>query len=411
MADDKGGEDSKAKDWDRELSRHIAFLDQWRTELAPIDAKIALAIQSATSLAQTGLRSGYILNGGALIALPAFIEIFGKFEPNNTRAYTFSAIFFVLGLITCVIANFLGYKSVNTAAEAQEHARAWTELNLREQYYPSTDRMSTAKSVKLSKDTSDQLFGRAGAQSSSATRFFIGSLVLFTIGVGYVLLTWVGIDIDRVRNMIYLDSIIKLLEVLAWPTAAVVIVWILRYPILTFLGRWRRSDGWGDGGTEPTPKGQEGPVGPSAEEQLAKAEADPLPAVRALVEILRRQLDDAESKLSIDRETALLRALARSNLREHFERTYRIIWGSQIRALQALNSVIKSDQGFLKQFYQSAADRYPTVYETYSFEDWLRFLEGQALVRRDGEMAEITIEGQTFLTYLVEMRMPFDKIR
>ena len=63
MADENGNDDGgkKAKDWERDVSWRNAFLYQWRTELAPIDAKIALASQSATNLALTGLRSGYLV--------------------------------------------------------------------------------------------------------------------------------------------------------------------------------------------------------------------------------------------------------------------------------------------------------------------------------------------------------------
>ncbi len=114
--------------------------------------------------------------------------------------------------------------------------------------------------------------------------------------------------------------------------------------------------------------------------------------------------------LDIDRETALFRALARSNLREHFERSHRIIWGSQIRALQELNSVPTANVNFLKPFYDTAANAEPNVYEKYSFDDWLRFLEGQVLLIRKGDMVEITMEGQEFLKYLVDMRLTTVKV-
>jgi hypothetical protein len=87
---DNGGKE--ARNWERQLSWRNAFLDQWRTELAPVDAQIALATESTTSLALTGLRSGYLLNAGALIALPAFIEIFKKLESGDIDLFVFAAI-------------------------------------------------------------------------------------------------------------------------------------------------------------------------------------------------------------------------------------------------------------------------------------------------------------------------------
>ncbi len=127
MVDENGNDNGgkEARNWERQLSWRNAFLDQWRTELAPVDAQIALATESATSLALTGLRSGYLLNGGALIALPAFIEIFKKLESGDTDLFVFAAIAFVLGLITCTVANFLGYKCVSTATLAHQENRNW----------------------------------------------------------------------------------------------------------------------------------------------------------------------------------------------------------------------------------------------------------------------------------------------
>ena len=99
MADETGNDNGgkEAKDWDRQLAFRNAFLDQWRTELAPVDAMIELATESATSLALTGLRSVYLLNGGALIALPAFIEIFNKLNPGDTDLFSFCGYPFHFG--------------------------------------------------------------------------------------------------------------------------------------------------------------------------------------------------------------------------------------------------------------------------------------------------------------------------
>ena len=175
MANENGNDNGgkEARNWERQLSRHNVFLDQWRTELAPVDAQIALATESATSLALTGLRSGYLLNGGALIALPAFIGIFKKLESGDTDLFVFAAIPFALGLITCTVANFLGYKCVSTATLAHQEYRNWSALQVREQYFPSEDTISTAKTIKLSQVKSDDLFRKARKGVIAAQIFFI----------------------------------------------------------------------------------------------------------------------------------------------------------------------------------------------------------------------------------------------
>lgn len=409
MADENGNDNGGegARSWEQQLTWRNAFLDQWRTELAPVDAQIALAAESATSLALTGLRSGYLLNGGALIALPAFVEIFKKLNAGDAGFFIFAAIPFVLGLITCTAANFLGYKSVDTAGTAHHEVRNWTALRIIEQYYPNKDRVSTAKTIKNSHDKSDTLFLEARKDESGARKLFISSLVFFIVGVTSVLLAWIGIE--RLFSMEEPAFLIKLIDVLAWPAAIVLSIFFLRNPILTFIGRWRRGDKLSNGSPEPKPLDQEDTGGPSTKEQLSTTQADPVPAVQNMVQVLRRQLDEIESTQNIDRETALIRALARSNLREHFERTHRLIWGSQIRALQDLNSVPNANIDFLNPLYDTAANEYPIVYEKYSFDAWLRFLEGQILVIRRDDIVEITMEGQEFLKYLVDMRLTTGK--
>ncbi|MCH9052631.1 MAG: hypothetical protein IIA72_16415 [Proteobacteria bacterium] len=394
----------KSEDQRLTIERRLAFLEEWRTNLTPIQESIASADRGAIDFALAGLKSGFLLNGGALIALPAFIEIF-KLKPGDADLFVFAAIPFALGLITCTVANFLGYKCANTAISAQEEARSWRALRVTEQYYPSKDRVSTAKTVKISQDKSDKLFLKARKEENIGQKFFIVSISLFVIGVVYSLAMWVGIE--RILVMGEPNFIFKLLDVLAsWPVAVFLIALVLRQPILTLIGRWRPGKGRGNGGPEPKPPDQEDTGGPSTEKQLSTTQADHVPAVENLVKVLRQQLDDVESTLDIDRETALLRALARSNLREHFERTYRIIWGSQIQALQNLNSVATSNVDFLRPFYDAAANKYPSVYEKYLFDDWLRFLEGQLLLIRKGDVIEITTEGQEFLKYLVDTRVP-----
>ena len=64
---------------------------------------------------------------------------------------------------------------------------------------------------------------------------------------------------------------------------------------------------------------------------------------------------------------------------------------------------------FLKPFYDTAMKEYPSVYEKYSFDAWLRFLEGQILVIRKGDIVEITMEGREFLKYLVDMGLTTGK--
>lgn len=89
-------------------------------------------------------------------------------------------------------------------------------------------------------------------------------------------------------------------------------------------------------------------------------------------------------------------------LAQGFERAYTLIWGSQISALQFLNSAGTVPVQFLRPWFDQAAAREPEVYKGYTFDQWLGFLQASALVLRSGENVGISLEGREFLRYLLQ---------
>jgi hypothetical protein len=56
----------------------------------------------------------------------------------------------------------------------------------------------------------------------------------------------------------------------------------------------------------------------------------------------------------------------------------------------------------MQAFYDQAVRDYPDAYATYTFADWLGFLEGQSLLlKHPSNMIEITVKGKDFLKYLL----------
>ena len=97
----------------------------------------------------------------------------------------------------------------------------------------------------------------------------------------------------------------------------------------------------------------------------------------------------------------LLRHYAATRIAYYFQGVYGLIWGSQLNALEFLNSN-PAPRESLRALYVAGASQYPTVYTNDSFDRWLGFLESQLLVRNDGGQMGITIRGREFLTYLTK---------
>lgn len=92
---------------------------------------------------------------------------------------------------------------------------------------------------------------------------------------------------------------------------------------------------------------------------------------------------------------------AATRIAYYFQEVYSIIWGSQLSALEFLNSTAAPRES-LRAFYVAGASQYPSIYTNDSFDRWLGFLESQLLIRSDGGRMGITVRGREFLSYLTK---------
>jgi hypothetical protein len=109
-----------------------------------------------------------------------------------------------------------------------------------------------------------------------------------------------------------------------------------------------------------------------------------------------------------DRERVLIRHLAAAYLYTHFDRTYRLIFGSQLSLLQELNAA-PSTRPAVEAHYTIATLLAPEFYANYSFDQWLHFMIAAVLVRVDGENINITVGGREFLKFVVQEGLSFNK--
>jgi hypothetical protein len=93
------------------------------------------------------------------------------------------------------------------------------------------------------------------------------------------------------------------------------------------------------------------------------------------------------------------------------ETTYRVIFGSQIRLLRFLNLYGPQLSGRVHQFYESAREKFPLLYESYSFEKYVEYLVTNLLISKgqDGNIYSITAAGREFLKWMTDMSVTEEK--
>jgi hypothetical protein len=114
----------------------------------------------------------------------------------------------------------------------------------------------------------------------------------------------------------------------------------------------------------------------------------------------------AHHQHNADREQFLIKALSGGAVSYLHDMSWASIFKSQIDALHELNTRGAMTADGLKPFYDAAAAAHREVYKNYTFDGWLKYLVEQTLIRRDGQVIQITIRGKDFLKYIVQACKP-----
>ncbi len=102
----------------------------------------------------------------------------------------------------------------------------------------------------------------------------------------------------------------------------------------------------------------------------------------------------------------LIRHLAVTQLLQRVETLYRLIYGSQLDAMFAMNQQGPQPESVIRPFYDRVRKRSPRFYADYSFDQWIGFLLQHQLVIFTGERYGITVLGREFVSVLVGQGFP-----
>lgn len=203
-------------------------------------------------------------------------------------------------------------------------------------------------------------------------------------------------------------SIANLLKAVAWP--GVVIFLALRYRdhIGRLVDRLRKG---GPAEFDPLPPTQSKPAGglPAAT-PAGPGALEPLrtPTVKQWEERIRALPVLAEEPNVDKRESALLALAAHAFLTSLFERTEAVIYASQLELLTYLNAKPAGEATTRLHglFYNPAVARFPDVYRSYPFENYMSFLQQSMLISFSNLDAIITLQGTEYLLWRLEQHKP-----
>jgi len=127
--------------------------------------------------------------------------------------------------------------------------------------------------------------------------------------------------------------------------------------------------------------------------------------------IIKGFLEQNRIQNAAERERVLVRHLASAYLVLRFESIYKLIWGSQLRALELLNE--NTPLGVLlpalESWYDLGKTLEPELYANYTFQQWYGFMESGPLIVNKAGTVHITVMGREFLKYLVQARYSLNK--
>lgn len=172
------------------IEKRLEYLQVFQSNVEPPRSLSTHRMRGAVDFAITGLKAGYLLNGGALVVVPALVKVF---EPLGSGIFDlFDALaYFAFGLVLCVVANLLGFKSLYWSSRAQWSYAQAMAVSVKLDTDTVPDRDEAKGRMKGSNDKAQRLDRISGRAAVWAVAAYILAFAAFTAGA---LLTWFGLS-------------------------------------------------------------------------------------------------------------------------------------------------------------------------------------------------------------------------
>lgn len=206
-----------------------------------------------------------------------------------------------------------------------------------------------------------------------------------------------------------LSFISNIVEALAWPIAVVILGVKFKSSIQELFSRLTSAK-HKDTELGFTPKLQSS-VEPSAKADLTSS----IPRdSTGLIEEAEQKIYESLKQIDItnpeDKVKVLAKHYANLQIRSGFQQIDNTIYGSQLRALKALNSQENHvEKSFFESFYIDAFHKYPNQYANIGFDTWFNYLKSAGLINTQDFRYFITQFGRGFLIALTEAGVEEDR--
>jgi hypothetical protein len=163
-----------------ELAR--TFLERWRTEVQPVHEHRMKSRDQAYGLGKTAIQTGFLLNGGALIAFPAFAQLVGKEFENHIEGSIASIGLFITGLVLIGVCTALSSTSFGEDAEALAYREEYVKSRLHFNNTFDASKATHEEAQRKAESSRAKHHRRANSFLRWAMAAGIGSLVVFVAG-------------------------------------------------------------------------------------------------------------------------------------------------------------------------------------------------------------------------------------
>lgn len=160
------------------------YLQGWQIQVSPIHEEKERSRELSSGFAQMGIKSMFILNGGSLIALPAFAEIANKNIAENIPLFVGSISCFVVGLALTALATLFAYLSLDANTAELENSGTVVRFDLIKGRDPAAFSKDQEQERETSEKERQRFNGLTQTLALIAMRVAIASLVAFIAGAG-----------------------------------------------------------------------------------------------------------------------------------------------------------------------------------------------------------------------------------
>lgn len=160
------------------MERSRLYLELVKTGVEPIRAAGEKSRDMAFGFAQMALRSAFLLNGGALVVMPAFSEILSHGILQNLWFMLASMASFAIGLVLATTATLFAFHAMDNDSRSLQHRAAEAQTYYR-RLFEEADPTRIEASEPTQQGTHDQAFQRWRLRAIATG---VLAIILFIVG-------------------------------------------------------------------------------------------------------------------------------------------------------------------------------------------------------------------------------------